>query len=235
MDYNKIEQQEKPETKQPTDKNDGAVAAARPDGPVKVPENVTYEDPEEKVDEPKKSLLARFIDLFVGSNGVKQAAKRVLDETVFPSLTSLGVDFLENTLETMVYGTPNRANYSGRQHNLQQRGNQTPYNAMFSSNQLTSSFRPAGGTRGKIRKLPEPAYPTSIEADEFIDIMSDYIRDNGYVTVYQYLNTANWPNETQATDRNWGWHTSHAFSKRRVYVNGEKMWAVTIDREPESL
>ena len=229
MEYNKIEQQEKPETKQPTDKNDGAIVKSD-ELPVimKAPEDVETEEAEQPKE--KKSLLARFIDLFVGSNGVKAAAQTVLNETVKPSLKSLGVEFLENTLETMVYGT---AYNRGKRSIFKQEGH-TQYNNMFASSTQTSNYRPVGEVRGKIRKLPEPIFRDSAAADEFLDQLDMYIRDNGRVTVYQYLQVAGWLDAAQATDRNWGWYTIRSFNKRRVIGEGNA-WVIKITREPESL
>lgn len=226
MEYNKIEQQEKPETKQPTDKNDGKIEKAAVEV-MKAPEDIQYED--KPAEEPKKSLLARFIDLFVGSNGVKAAAKRVYDETVKPSLISLGVEFAENTFETMVYGT---AYNRGRRSIFKPDVGHTQYNNMYAGTP-NSNYRPVGEVNSKIRKLPKPLFRDSASADEFLDSLDQYIRDNGRVTVYQYLQLAGWIADAQPTDRNWGWYTIRSFSKRRAVGDGG--WAIEITREPESL
>lgn len=230
-DYNKIEQQEKPETKKPTD----AVQSDTLPAAMTAPDNAEYEEETTKAEEePKKSLLARFIDLFVGSNGVKAAATKVMRETVRPTLTSLGVDFLENTLETMVYGTSyNRNNYSNRHSAQPVQGNQTQYNGMYARNQPTTNYRPAGEVRGKIRNLPEPMFMDASGADEFLDRLDCYIRDNGRVTVYQYMQSAGWISDAQPTDRNWGWYSIRSFNKQRLRDNGN--WVVRIVREPEAL
>ncbi len=235
MDYHKIEQQDKPETAQPTDKNDGKVKAAKLE-PEKEP---TDSEPEVVQSEPKKSLLARFVDLFVGSTGVKAAAEQVVRETVTPSLKSLGLDFLESTLETwaMAHGTPidrKRGRYiSGVA--PQVNSGQTPYNGMYNRQiaNKTPEFKLATSSPSRFRQFTKPAYLDIEDCNEFFEALARYKQEKGYISVHDFFSAACWEEDARPTDKNWGWYSLRSFTKRKDLTTG--YWVIEVLEEPQQI
>lgn len=186
----------------------GNSKAPRPQDPEPQEERIVESVVTNEVKTRKKSLLKRFVNVFIGGDS-KTVGNYVLMDVLLPQAREMIADAASSAVERMIYGESRPGHRRGGPSRLS--GGPTAYNryAVRGNNPLgragADDRRPVAEARSQ--DVDDLLFATRVEAETTLERMYDMLKEYETVSVAD-LNSLIGRSSTY-TDRKWGWTDLH--------------------------